>query len=491
MSGMHITSRSLARLLGDWRARQGSLAAALADSVAVALLDGRLSPGIRLPAERVLADELGVSRTTIAAAYRRLAEHDLAASRRGSGTVTRLPPTVLADPRSWAAPATPGWPAPPGASDPPPARTLGRPQIDLSVAAPPAAGLVLEIIGEGVRAGVGAYVHSLGYNALGLPDLRAAIADRFAAAGLDTTPDQILVTAGAQQGLDLVARWLLAGARTALVESPTYPGTLDALRGQHARLVALPIHAGWDAAELAALARQAGAATAFLTPDHHNPTGRVMSAEEREAIAREARAAGVVLVVDETLRELSLDAPVPPHLASYGDAERIVTIGSLSKAAWPGLRVGWVRAGAQLVARLAELRLTTDLGGSIVDQLAGHAVLRRLDEILAVHRARLAGQRDALIAALRDRCGIVAPRPPGGQSLWIHLPHGSTTDLALAAPRHGLRLVAGPRFSPDGALDHYLRLPYTLPVDTLREAAGRLAELLAAARGVPEISLSV
>lgn len=472
---MHITAYSLARLLGDWRARKGSLAASLADSIAVALLDGRLSPGIRLPAERVLAGQLGVSRTTITAAYGRLAEHDFAASRRGSGTVTRLPATVLADPRSWAAPPD-----------------RGRPQIDLSVAAPPAVSLVLDIVGEGVRDGVGAYVHSLGYNALGLPDLRAAIADRFTAAGLETSPDQILVTAGAQQGLDLVARWLLAGARTALVESPTYPGTLDALRGQRARLVALPIRdAGWDAAELAALARQTGAATAFLTLDHHNPTGRVMSTEQREAVARAARAAGVVLVVDETLRELSLDAPPPPHLASYGDAERIVTIGSLSKAAWPGLRVGWIRAGAQLVARLAELRLTTDLGGSIVDQLAAHAVLRRLDEILAAHRSRLTAQREALIAALRDRCGIAAPRPPGGQSLWIHLPHSSTTDLALAAPRHGLRLVAGPRFSPDGALDHYLRLPYTLPVDALHDAAARLAELLAAARSVPEIPLSV
>jgi DNA-binding transcriptional MocR family regulator len=216
-----------------------------------------------------------------------------------------------------------------------------------------------------------------------------------------------------------------------------------------------------------------------------------MSEQQRESVARAAGKAGLALVIDETMRELWLGAPPPPHLARHDEASEIVTIGSLSKASWAGLRVGWIRATPQRIARLAELRLASDLGGSIVEQVAAEAVLRRLDEILAALRGRLARQRDALREAVREHTGIAAPRPSGGMALWLQLPEASTTDLALAAPAHGLRLVAGPRFSPDGALDHYLRLPYALPADTLREAAGRLARLLDAARGAPEILLSV
>jgi DNA-binding transcriptional MocR family regulator len=499
-----MTPRALVRTLGDWRKSDRPLATSLADALAAALLDGRLSPGVRLPAERVLAAELAVSRTTITSAYRRLADHGFAASRQGSGTVTRLPATALADPRSWAALASvqPVWPAPvvtAGAAPAPagaaargPASASSQPPIDLTVAAPPASSLVLDIIAEGIAAGLSGHVHSLGYNALGLPGVRAAIAERFSASGLPTTADQILVTAGAQQALDLAARSLLGRARPVLVESPTYPGTLEALRAQRTRLVSLPVRdAGWDADELTSLARQTGAAAAFLTPDHHNPTGRVMSDEQREAVVHAAGKAGLALVVDETMRELWLDGPPPPHLARHGQPDEIVTIGSLSKAAWAGLRIGWIRTTPQRVARLAELRLASDLGGSIVEQVAAGAVLERLDEVLAALRGRLARQRDALREAVREQAGIAAPRPPGGMCLWLQVPGVSTTDLALAAPGHGLRLVAGPRFSPDGALDHYLRLPYTLPADMLRESAGRLARLLEAARGAPEILVSV
>jgi DNA-binding transcriptional MocR family regulator len=505
---MHMTPRALVRALGDWRGRDRPLATSLADALAAALLDGRLSPGVRLPAERVLAAELAVSRTTITSAYRRLTDHGFAASRQGSGTVTRLPATALADPRSWAALASvqPAWPAPiasaaaaygPASTPPEPIGAAARgpassPAIDLTVAAPPASALVLDIIAGGIATGLSGHVHSLGYNALGLPGVRAAIAERFSAGGLPTSGDQILVTAGAQQALDLVARSLLGRARPVLVESPTYPGTLEALRAQRARLVSLPVRDdGWDADELTSLARQTGAAAAFLTPDHHNPTGRVMSDEQRGAVVRAAGQAGLALVVDETMRELWLDGPPPPHLARHGQPDEIVTIGSLSKAAWAGLRIGWIRATPQRVARLAELRLASDLGGSIVEQVAAGAVLGRLDEVLAALRGRLARQRDALREALREHAAIAAPPPPGGMCLWLQLASASTTDLALAAPGHGLRLVAGPRFSPDGALDHYLRLPYTLPADTLREAAGRLARLLEAARGAPEILVSV
>jgi DNA-binding transcriptional MocR family regulator len=154
----------------------------------------------------------------------------------------------------------------------------------------------------------------------------------------------------------------------------------------------------------------------------------------------------------------------------------VVTLGSLSKPVWGGLRLGWIRASADLVRRLAVQRAATDLAGSVLDQLVGVAILDRLDDIAADRRIQLRGQRDALIAALRvELPGWRVPVPEGGLSIWAELDAPLCTPLTLAAGQLGVQLVPGSRFGLDGTLERFLRLPFALSAAELTDAVRRVA----------------
>ena len=350
--------------------------------------------------------------------------------------------------------------------------------------APPA----LEEMFAGATRDLPRWLDHHGYDPLGLPPLRAAIAARFERRGLPTRPEQILVTNGALQALDLAIRALLPRGRRALVELPSYPVALDALRSAGARLAPVPMNAeGWDVAAIEAAARDQRPTLAYLMPDFHNPTGLVMEAADRGRVMRALHRAGTHVVVDETFAELDLDrGAMPPPAASFGERSTL-TIGSLSKAVWGGLRIGWARADPAVIHRLLIERARTDMASPLFEQLVATRTLERLDEILAerreiirLRRAALTGALDRLLPAWR-----YAP-PSGGLFVWAQLPAPISTSLSLAASRRGLQVVPGARFAAAGPLERHLRLPFALAPAQLKHAVEILSELTPGAVGDPD-----
>ncbi|MEU1862819.1 PLP-dependent aminotransferase family protein [Streptomyces gardneri] len=463
-----LTGRQLASLLtpppeGRFGYRE------LARAVREALLDGRVALRLRLPAERELATVLAVSRTTVTGAYDLLRESGYAHSRRGAGTWTALPdgqaPTPLGTFQDDA-----------GAT------------IDLALAAPQAPEELAEALAS-AAAELPRYAGSQGYHPYGLPVLRSAIAERYTARGLPTRPEQILVTTGAQQALSLVLTLLGRAGDRVLAENPSYTNALDAMRGRMLRITPVPVtETGWDTGLVDAALRQTAPRLAYLIPDFHNPTGHLMPQEQRRGLARSARATGTWLVADETLADIALDVTAPPPFAAAaggGDGEQIVSVGSLSKSCWGGLRVGWVRAASRVVTELARVRITADLSGSVLDQLVAVALMERLDTIVPRRVEELRRRRDALTTALARH----VPEwrwtvPPGGMCLWIDLGRPVASAVSAHALRHGVRVEGGARFGVDpGTHEHRLRIPYTLPEDVYEPAAERLAAALDGAPG--------
>jgi DNA-binding transcriptional MocR family regulator len=282
-----VSGPHLARLLGAWRSnRPGYLA--LAGAIRLLVLDGRLPLRTRLPGERELAAALGVSRTTTAAAYAALRDDGFLASRRGAGSWTRLP----ADRRDG-----------PHHAEPP----ADEEAIDLSFAATAAPAGAIHAAIAAATTELPRHLPSSGYDALGLAELRAAIAAHMTRRGAPTTADQVLVTAGALHALTLVLRALAGPGDRVLVEHPTYPSALDAIRAVGARPVPVALlPGGWDLAMHAATLRQAAPRLAYLIPDHHNPTGLTLPAAERAELVALARATRTPLVIDEAIAELHL-----------------------------------------------------------------------------------------------------------------------------------------------------------------------------------------
>lgn len=452
----------LARLLGSWRG-QGAAYGALASRIRTLLLDGRLAEETRLPAERRLAATLGVSRTTVAAAYEQLRSEGFLHSRRGAGSWTAVPAIRLR-------PSVPWAPLLPDGADH---------QIDLTIAAVSApAAAVTDAAAAAVDA-LPSYLAGHGYEPTGLPVLREAIAERCTRRGLATTPDQILVTGGAQHGVHLALRLLAGAGDRVLVESPTYPNTLDAIRAVGARGVPVGLApSGWDLGLIETALRQAAPVVLHTIAEFQNPTGFRMPEDDRAALVAAARRGGAHVVCDESLSDLVIDAP-PPNpapLARFDTDGRVVSVGSVSKVLWGGLRVGWIRATPPLVRRLTVIRAAVDLGGPVLEQLLVAELLRRLEALLPARQALLAVRRDALVGALaRELPAWRFQVPGGGLSLWVQLDRPVSTVLVQAAERHGVLLVAGPRFGADGTLERFLRLPFTLPEATLQEAVSRLA----------------
>jgi DNA-binding transcriptional MocR family regulator len=363
--------------------------------------------------------------------------------------------------------------------------------IELSTAAGPAPEGALHRALAAATDELPRHLPGSGYDTLGLMRLRAAVAEHLTGRGVPTTPDQVFVTAGAQHALMLLLRVLAGPGDRVMVEHPTYPNALDAIRAIGARPVPVAmLPDGWDLDMCAATLRQAAPRLAYLIPDFHNPTGLTLAASEREQLVALARATRTPLVVDETMIELRLEpgAPAPAPMAAYDPAgDTVITTGSMSKAFWAGLRIGWIRASPSLVQRLGLARASVDMSSPVVEQLVAAELLDDADALLDTHRAGLRDRRDALAAALE----AMLPewrfaRPRGGLALWVELEAPRSSALAAVADRHGVRVAAGPRFGVDGAFERFLRLPFALPEAQLTTAVERLSVAWrSVAEGVP------
>ncbi len=449
-----VTATRLARELGTWHDR-GASNERLAATIRSLILDGRVGLQTRLPAERALAGALGISRATVTAAYTRLRDEGYLASRHGAGTWATLPAGHRA------------------AAD----AVLPAEGFDLRIAALPAPPLLAELAAD-AAAELPRWLDQHGYEPLGLPPLRTAIASRFSWRGMTTGPEQILVTSGAMHALNLTIGTLLRPGHRAIVEVPSYPAALDALRAAGAHLHAVPVDAsGWDLASIAAAASDGEGGLAYLVPDFQNPTGALIDARSRRRALRSLAQSGCQIVVDETFVELNLDQqPMPPPAAALCPAT--ITIGSLDKAVWGGLRIGWIRADPLLIRRLAQARATTDLASPVLEQLLATRVLEQLDGLLADRCALAATRRTALLQALDAQLPSWRyVRPPGGLFVWAELPQASSTALAVRAQEHNLYLTPGPRFGGAGLLERFLRLPFTVAPEQLRQAVATLSRL--------------
>jgi DNA-binding transcriptional MocR family regulator len=466
-----IDGPALTDLLGRWSSSDGPLYRMLAARIGRLADTGALPAGLRLPPERELADLLSVSRNTVAMAYQLLRDDGMAESRQGSGT--RIVPHRITPAGTHRANGF--FTGMLEASD----------GIDLTLAAVDCAPQVAAALDDPASvlsaAARRALVAGTGYLPYGLADLRAAIAGMLTARhGLATTAGQVVVTTGAQQALDLLIRCEVVPGLAAVAEDPTFPGVLDALHRAGARPVGVP---PGDVGRLASAVATHGPAVVYLIPTHQNPLGTVMPlAGRQEVVALARRHPDVTFVDDMTLAELPLsDAARPVPLAALApDAPNLVTVGSLSKLYWGGLRVGWVRAPAGIAARLAAAKAAADLGSTAYQQGLVAAVLAGRHDEIVKWRAEWARVRyEALAGALRSHL----PRwtwssPAGGLTIWARLPGGADSSaFAQAALRRGVAVVPGRLLSSaDGARSH-LRLAFTQSPSALAAAAAALASV--------------
>ena len=428
----------------------------IADALIRDIRRSRYHEGARLPASRELARSLDVNRATVHQALQLLKREGWIETNHGGGTrVAR---------RSVAAPVvapSPAWDRISSSLlsrimvEPQPSETAPRGAFDLSRLAPderefPADAFAAHLAEVAKDGSLLAYGSPFGYR-----PLRETLAARLARRGVPADADGILIVNGAQQGLDLITRALVDPGDAVAVESPSYAGALSLFRAHRARLLGIPLDGEGPAP--APLARALAERPKFLytIPDFQNPTGLLASPSRRAELAERAVAAGVLLVEDAFDADLFVEGELPPPLAALAPAH-VVHLGTLSKALFPGVRVGWISGPKEFVHRLAALKRVGELTSSPVLQAALNLFLARgeFDRHLARTRARLKTRLALAHRVIRERfpVGTRCERPFGGWVLWIELPDGVPgRALAAAAREKGVLVSAGAEFLSDQA----------------------------------------
>ena len=442
-----MTSRLVAQL--GVQNVAGATAASLADQIKALILDGRLTVGERLPSERSLALELRRSRSTMTRAYGLLENEGYVSRLHGGSTRVTLPHSTS------------------------PALVEDEDAIDLSIASMDSTpGLYDATVRSLPR--LAALRGTSGYSLRGMPELRQAVAQRFTDRGVETDADEIIITSGALNAFNLILATIGKRGERALVEQPTFPHALEALHRHGYRMLPTPVDVtGWDEHHLTDTLLRSRPHLAYLIPDFHNPTGATLTNAERSRIAATSRSVGTNLVVDETTAELDIDrgwSPLP--MAAF--SPRVITVGSMSKIAWGGLRVGWIRADRSIIARLLATRPSFELGTALLEQCIAVELLQEMPSLTSHVATRLRDGRAAVAAGLESLGGISMPDTSGGLSVWLDLGAPVSTALSLAARDHRLILPPGPRFSTGGVLERRLRIPITLPPERTTEAMERL-----------------
>lgn len=315
----------------------------------------------------------------------------------------------------------------------------------------------------------------------GLPAFRERILARVPFSAGAFGLDGALVTQGSQQGLDLVAKLFLDPGDEVLVETPAYVGALQAFRFFGAKVTFLPCDAEGILPDALADALRRRPKLAYLTPTYQNPSGLCTSERRRDEVAKAFAGSGTLLVEDDAYRELWYDEAPPAPIAGRVDPARRFYLGSFSKIAAPGLRIGFLLGPPALVRRLVLAKQATDLHTNTLGQ---HLLLRLLaeptfEEHVAGLRRAYRARRDALDAALRAELpGRLAwRRPGGGMFLWARIADGGDAAGLLArALEEGLAFVPGGEFHAEGVGKDTLRLNLSNADEArLAEGAARLA----------------
>jgi 2-aminoadipate transaminase len=478
------------------------------DQVAERIRSGAFPAGFRLPPSRSLAGALGTNRNTVVRAYEELLAAGFVESTVGRGTFVARAPAGAPRPglRAAAAPdaaAGVGLPwaallARPIFAEPlsrmdwlqRSIRTMSTDAINLARMEPGADLIPDELIrrcSDHVLRTVGA--KALRYSAReGLTRLRGLIAEDLGRQGVPAAAEQIVVTSGSQQGIDLVARALLNPGEPMLLNDSTFAGALSAFAATGARLCGVP--SDEEGPSLAALERLGGigAKGLYLMPNNHNPTGASISQARREALVAWSRRFGVPLIEDDYVADLDLDGSPPPIPMRALDGD-VIYVGSFSKRLAPGLRVGFLVVPPGLRPKLILLKNLMDTGGSELLQHVLAEFLERgylqahLGKTLPIYRRR----RDALEASLARHLPreLTWRRPARGLSLWLPLPPGlPPQEVFEQAQRKGVLVHPSSLNSVEDRGGGGIRLTFCAETEPrLIEGARRLGRAVAESSG--------
>ena len=304
----------------------------------------------------------------------------------------------------------------------------------------------------------------------GLPDLRAWMAG-YTNAGL--AAEHILVTNGAKHALELVCRLLLDEGDTVAVTAPTYFSAIPIIKSFGATFIEIPQDdAGLDITALKSVPK-----FIYNVPDFHNPTGVTMSLERRQALIAFAERHGIVIVEDSPYREVRFEGTLPPSLKALG-GDTVIHLGTFSKLMAPGLRIGWVAAKPEMIAKMAQLK--TDAGSCpltqrvILEFLTAGRLPAHIQRVQETYRSN----RDHMVAAVeREMPGATFVMPHGGYYLWLTLPEGTNGDhVAACAAENGVAIIAGSRFYANPGPKHQIRLAFSHAThDEIDEGVRRVA----------------
>jgi len=441
----------------------------LYEHIRSAIVSGELASGQRLPATRELAGQLGLNRTTVSAAYALLESENLISGHVGRGSfVAELPAESSDAPR----------------------RPTPVEMISFSASRPSEALFPLAefraTCNEVIMGPAATSILQLGAP-IGYGPLREFLLDDARRRGVATASDDIVITSGCQQAIDLIQRTLVTPADTALIEDPVYPGLRNAFAAAGVKVVGVAVgQNGIAPDEFERAVRDHRPRVAVVTPDFQNPTGTTLSRSARGAIARIARDAGVFLVENDIYSALRYDGDPVPSIRQVAGAGDTILIGSFSKVAFPGLRVGWVIGPRPFIRRLVEAKQLCDLHTDHLSQ----AVLLRFAE-----SGRLASHLECVLSAGRERlratlgacsrhlpAGSVYTRPQGGMNVWVELPHDIDAAAALTrAQKAGVTYLPGNVFAAGREWTSALRLSFAgLTAEEIEKGLSTLGTVLRA-----------
>ena len=439
------------------------------------ILHGNLAEGQLLPAERQLAVKLGVNRTTIVNAYRELTADGLVEGQVGRGTVVswtgrREAQSYTARSMDWNQQFARQTPWVHAALVQEAAELAGEPGVISFVGGIPSPDLYpIDAFGHACRDFLlnNAPQSLANCPAEGFYPLRQWLASWSNSQGINAAPENILITSGATQGLDLISRTLLEPDDEVVVETPSSLAALQCFHAARARLVGVPLDHDGMRLDLAddVLSRHRPKFV-YVLPTFQNPTGQTWSLARREDFLRLAGQYGMAVVEDDPYSPLSFEGTPPVPLKALDRGDRVIYVSTFSKLLFPGLRLGWIVAPRPVIDRLTLVKRNSDLFTNTLIQGSLWGLLCRLDWPVYLERLRTAykERRDIMIESLR-RYGPVGLRwqlPSGGFYVWVNLPNNLPAQRLLAEAREfGVAFLPGELFCVDGSGRSAVRLNFS------------------------------
>jgi 2-aminoadipate transaminase len=430
----------------------------LFEQIRASIASGKMERGERLPPTRELAGLIGLSRDTVASAYEMLESQGLIKGYVGRGSFVEGVPAEAAR-LDWEAlvPADESAPAPATAS------------ISFSASRPSEMLFPLDefrvTCREVIDSDEAVQILQLG-PASGYGPLRRYLMSEARSRGVAGPDDDILITSGCQQAFDLLQRVLASHGETVVIEDPVYPGLRNVFQRGGARVIGVAVgEEGIEAGALARVLEKEHPRLVVLTPNFQNPTGTTISGDARRAILEMARRSGTIVVENDLYGSLRYHGTEIPSLKNLDTSGSTILLGSFSKIAFPGLRVGWAIGPRHVIARLTEAKQSSDLHS---DQLS-QAVLLRFAEsgrLEAHHRKMLKAGAERLAACVLG-CERSLPegarftRPEGGMNVWVTLPAPlDAAELATRAEHENVSYLPGRYFAVSRPQTRGLRLSF-------------------------------